>query len=54
MISLVFTVLLYFGDVGWLMPALASYVVLGLLLYWGNKNVFLVPYSKGQNSTDDS
>jgi uncharacterized protein (DUF983 family) len=52
-ISLVVTILLYYGDQEkWLIPALVSYVVLGLLLYWGNKKVFLVPYQKDQNSTN--
>ena len=51
LISLVFTILLYNGNSKWLIPALVSYVVLGLLIYWGNKKVFFVPYQKGKNST---
>jgi hypothetical protein len=54
LISLVFTVFLYFDDTVWLIPALFSYVVLGLLLYWGNKKVFFVPYEDGQNSANDT
>jgi uncharacterized protein (DUF983 family) len=46
-ISLVFTILLYYKDLKWLIPALVSYVVLGILIYWGNKKVFFVPYQKG-------
>ena len=53
LISLTFTILLYFRGSDWLFPALVSYVVLGLLIYWGNKQLFLVPYPKGQNSTND-
>jgi hypothetical protein len=53
-ISLAFTLLLYYRDSKWLIPALVSYVVLGLLIYWGNKKVFFVPYQKDQNSTDDT
>jgi transposase-like protein len=53
-ISLVFTLLLYYRDSKWLIPALVSYVVLGLLIYWGNKKVFFVPYQECQNSTDDT
>ncbi len=54
MISLVFTLLLYFDDPAWLSPALASYVVLGLLLYWGNKKVFFVPCNNGGAPTNDT
>ena len=54
LIALVFTLFLYFDDTAWLAPALASYVVLGLLLYWGNKNVYFVPYKKGRARANDS
>ena len=53
-ISLALTLLLYDRDAKWLIPALVSYVVLGLLIYWGNKRVFFVPCPKGQNSTHDT
>ena len=43
-ISLVFTILLYYQDSKWLILALVSYVVLGLLIYWGNKKILFVPY----------
>ncbi|PLX82173.1 MAG: hypothetical protein C0616_02805 [Desulfuromonas sp.] len=46
LISLVFTVLLYFGDRGWLFLALGSYVALGGLIWWGNRKVYLVPCQK--------
>lgn len=52
-ISLVFTLLLYYQDSKWLTPALVSYVVLGLLIYWGNKKVFFVAYNEDRNKTDD-
>jgi ribosomal protein S27AE len=54
LISLVFTILLYLGDKGWLIPAIGSYAVLGLLIYWGNKKVFFVPYKRSRNSTNDT
>jgi uncharacterized protein (DUF983 family) len=54
LISLVLTILLYCGDSKWLIPALVSYVVLGLLIYWGNKKLFFVPYQKGKNATNDT
>jgi hypothetical protein len=55
LISLVFTLFLYFEDTaGWLIPALSSYIVLGLLLYWGNKKVFFVPYNKGKYPANDT
>ena len=44
LISLGFTVLLYFRGTAWLIPAFVSYVVLGLILYWGNRQLFYVPY----------
>jgi len=53
LIALAFTILLYFRGSDWLFPALISYVILGLLIYWGNKKLFLVPYEKGLNSTND-
>ena len=43
LVSLVFTGLLYFGDATWLIPAVASYVLLAGLIYRANKRVRLVP-----------
>ena len=45
-ISLGFTLLLYFRGTGWMIPALVSYVVLALIIYWGNRQLFFVPYEK--------
>ena len=53
-ISLVFTMGLYFLGSEWLVPAIVSYVVLGLLIYWGNRQVFFVAYEKVKDSTKDS
>lgn len=53
-VSLVFTLLLYFRGSDWVIPAIASYVVLGLIIYWGNKRVFFVPYQENQNITKDT
>ena len=53
-ISLVFTVFLYFLGSEWLIPAIVSYAVLGLLIYWGNRQLFFVPYEKGKDSTKDT
>ena len=50
LISLAFTMLLYFRRSEWLVPALVSYVILGLIIYWGNKQVYLVPYQKDERS----
>jgi hypothetical protein len=52
--SLVFTLLLYFRGNEWLIPAISSYVVLGLIIYWGNKRIFLVPYLNDQNSSKNT
>lgn len=52
-ISLVFTLLMYFGHMEWLVPAILCYVVLGLIVYWGNKRMFLVPYEKADSTDND-
>jgi hypothetical protein len=54
LVSCAFTVLLYIGSSKWLIPALVSYVVFGLLLYWANKKMFLVPYKNNKRSTNDT
>ena len=51
--SLVFTLFLYFDNNDWLIPAIASYVALGFITYWGNKKLYFVPYKK-QVSSDDT
>ena len=53
-ISLVMTMLLYFDGTRWLVPAAISYVVMGLWLYVGNKRIFLVPYGKVKDTTNDT
>jgi len=53
-ISLVLTIMLYFDSTGWLLPAIVSYAILGLLVYWGNKRIYFVPYNNGQNSSNDT
>ena len=50
LISLVFTILLYFKGLKWLIPSLVSYILLGVLIYWGNRKLFLVPYRKNQTT----
>ena len=45
-ISLVITVLMYFEGSAWVTPAIASYIVLVVLIYWGNKKVILVRYTE--------
>ncbi len=47
LISLALTMGLYFKGTDWLFPAILSYIVLGLYIYWGNKRVLFVPYKKG-------
>jgi hypothetical protein len=53
-ISLVLTILLYTEGMKWLIYCLISYVIFGLLLYWGNKYIFLVPYEGDQDKTNDT
>lgn len=45
-ISLGFTAMLYYVGNEWLLPAIGSYVVMGIGLYWGTKHVRFVPYTK--------
>lgn len=52
-VSLVLTSLLYFEGTEWLIPAVISYLILGILIYRGNKQIFLVPYA-GEEPTNDS
>ena len=54
LISLIFTIFLYFGGTEWLVASLVSYVVLGILIYWGNCKVFFVPYEKDENTANGS
>lgn len=52
LIALAFTLLLYYDDTAWLLPALASYVALGLWMAWGNWKMFLVPTKNKRNKND--
>lgn len=54
LISLTFTLLLYYESEDWLVPALASYIALALILYWGNRKVFFVSYEKDQTTDGDT
>ena len=49
LISTVFTVLMYSRGMEWLIPSLFSYIILGILMYWGNKQLFFVPYEKDKD-----
>jgi uncharacterized membrane protein len=53
LISLILTVKLTHGGSEWLLPALISYVIMGMLIYWGNRQVVFVPYDKDRNASDD-
>lgn len=50
LLSLVLTLFLYFDDIAWLIPAVVSYCALGLLIYRGNKKVYLVSCQKVDNN----
>ena len=43
LVSLALTILLYLRGIEWLVPASVSYLMLGALLYWGNRRMYLVP-----------
>lgn len=53
-VSLVLAMLLYFDGLDWLIPGTASYLILGLLIYRGNKQIFPVPDKTDQGSTHDT
>ena len=53
-VSLLLTIMLYFNGTEWLVPAVISYVLLGLLIYWGNKHIVLVPYEVDRSSNHDT
>ena len=54
LISLALTLGLFYQGITWLIPAIISYIILGLLIYWGNKRVVFVPYKKDRNAGKDS
>ena len=51
LISLAFTLGLFYLGTDWLIPTIISYIILGLLIYWGNKRVIFVPYDKDRNAS---
>lgn len=54
-IALIFTMLLYYRSREWLIPALVSYVIVGLIIYRGDKRLFFVPFRQSdRDSTDDA
>jgi len=53
-ISLVITILLYIQGPQWMIPGIISYMILGLLIYRGNRHIFLVPYNINQDTSNDS
>jgi hypothetical protein len=54
LISLTFTILLYLKGTDWLIPSVISYIIIGVLIYWANKRVFLVPYKNTQNFNNNT
>lgn len=44
LISLLFTLMLQFDGLHWLLPAIVSYAVIAIGLYRGTTKVFFVPY----------
>ena len=44
LVSLVLTILMYFNFRQWALFAISSYVVLGMLIYFANRKVYLVKY----------
>lgn len=46
LVSLVFTLLAYFGNTWWWIPATISYFLIGIFIYWANGKVVMVPYNE--------
>ena len=53
-VSLILTLLMYYQGSEWMIPAIVSYIILGIVIYWGNKHVFFVPYQEDQDITNDT
>jgi len=51
LISLALTFGLFYLGTDWLIPAIIRYIILGLLIYWGNKHVIFIPYDKDRNAS---
>jgi hypothetical protein len=47
--SLALTIGLFGNPKTWVIPAVSSYIVLGIFIYWGNKRVEFVRYENRQN-----
>jgi CXXC-20-CXXC protein len=52
MVSLIFTVLMYFNVHEWAAFAISTYVVLGALIYFANKKVYLVKYYRDESNSE--
>lgn len=54
LISLAFTLLLYYDGNRWLLPAIASYIGLAAWILHANRLLFLVPYpDRGDDENAD-
>lgn len=53
-VSLILTLLMYYQGSEWMIPAIVSYIILGIVIYWGNKHVFFVPYQEDRDITNDT
>ena len=54
LVSLVLTISLYNGNSDSLGPALVSYAALALIIYWGNRRLYFVPYHSRKGIQDDT
>jgi len=44
LVSLCFTLLMYYVGTAWIVPSLMTYIILALIIYWRNKRVIFVRY----------
>jgi len=52
LVSLVFTVLMYFDFCQWAFFSISTYVILGALIYSANRKVYLVKYDRGTPNSE--
>ncbi len=49
LVSLLLTMAMYYLGNDWLLPAIISYIVLGAIIFRGNRLLYLVPYPENRS-----
>jgi uncharacterized protein YbaR (Trm112 family) len=53
-VSLIFTILMYFDFRGWALFGIPTYVILGALIYSANRKVYLVKHDRAKTRSDEA